>query len=134
LKIENFLLASSMIGIVAQRMVRRICPDCAQLIEAPAMEQVAFEQEIGEKQSKFMYGTGCKSCAYTGYSGRTGIFEILTMSDNLRMMIGNKAGSTEIKQQALKEGMVTLMKDGMNKVKAGVTTPSEVLRSAYTMG
>jgi general secretion pathway protein E len=56
------------------------------------------------------------------------------MSDNLRMMIGNKAGSTEIKQQALKEGMVTLMKDGMNKVKAGITTPSEVLRSAYTMG
>lgn len=134
LKIENFLLASSMIGIVAQRMVRRICPDCAQLIEAPAMEQVAFEQEMGEKQSKFMYGTGCKSCAYTGYSGRTGIFEILTMSDNLRMMIGNKAGSTEIKQQALKEGMITLMKDGMNKVKADITTPSEVLRSAYTMG
>jgi general secretion pathway protein E len=98
------------------------------------MEQVAYEQEMGEKQSKFTYGTGCKSCAYTGYSGRTGIFEILTMSDNLRMMIGNKAGSTEIKQQALKEGMVTLMKDGMNKVKAGITTPSEVLRSAYTMG
>ncbi len=134
LKIENFLLASSMIGVVAQRMVRRICPDCAQLIEAPAMEQVAYEQELGEKQSKFMYGTGCKSCAYTGYSGRTGIFEILTMSDNLRMMIGNGAGSTEIKQQALKEGMITLMKDGMNKVKAGITTPSEVLRSAYTMG
>jgi general secretion pathway protein E len=134
LKIENFLLASSMIGIVAQRMVRRVCPDCGQLIEAPAMEQVAYEQEIGEKQTKFMYGTGCKTCAYTGYLGRTGIFEIMTMSDPLRMLIGNRAGSTEIKAQALKEGMVTLMKDGMRKVKAGLTTPSEVLRSAYTMG
>jgi general secretion pathway protein E len=134
LKIEQFLLASSMIGILAQRMVRRVCPDCAQLIEAPSMEQVAYEQEIGEKQTKFLYGTGCKSCAYSGYLGRTGIFEILTMTDALRMLIGKGAGSTEIKNQALKEGMVTLMKDGMRKVKAGITTPSEILRAAYTMG
>jgi len=134
LKIENFLISSSMIGVVAQRMVRRVCPDCAQPIEAPAMEQTAFEQELGEKQTKFMYGTGCKSCAYTGYLGRTGIFEILTMSDPIRMMITNKASSTEIKAQAVKEGMITLMKDGMRKAKAGVTTPTEVLRSAYTMG
>jgi general secretion pathway protein E len=134
LKIEHFLIASSMIGIVAQRMVRRICPDCAQLIEAPSMEQIAYEQEIGEKQSRFMYGTGCKSCAYTGYLGRTGIFEILTMTDAVRMLITNRAGSTELKQVAVKEGMVSLMKDGMRKVKAGITTPSEVIRSAYTMG
>jgi general secretion pathway protein E len=134
LKIEHFLIASSMIGIVAQRMVRRICPDCAQLIEAPSMEQIAYEQEIGEKQSRFMYGTGCKSCAYTGYLGRTGIFEILTMTDTIRMLITNQAGSTELKQAAVKEGMVSLMKDGMRKVKAGITTPSEVIRSAYTMG
>jgi general secretion pathway protein E len=134
LKIEHFLIASSMIGIVAQRMVRRICPDCAQLIEAPAMEQMAYEQEIGEKQTKFMYGTGCKACAYTGYRGRTGIFEILAMSDKLRMLLTNRASSTEIRDLAVKEGMVTLMKDGMRKVKAGMTTPSEVLRSAYTMG
>ncbi len=134
LKIENFLIASSMIGIVAQRMVRRICPDCAQLIEAPSMEQMAYEQEIGEKQARFMYGTGCKSCAYTGYLGRTGIFEILSMTDAIRMLITNRASSTEIKQLAVKEGMVSLMKDGMRKVKAGITTPSEVIRSAYTMG
>ncbi len=134
LKIEHFLMASSMIGIVAQRMVRRVCPDCAQLIDAPSMEQVTYEQEMGEKQSKFLYGTGCKSCAYTGYVGRTGIFEMLTMSDPIRMLISNRANTTEIKAQALKEGMVTLMKDGMRKVKAGITTPSEVLRAAYTMG
>jgi type II secretory ATPase GspE/PulE/Tfp pilus assembly ATPase PilB-like protein len=134
LKIENFLIASSMIGIVAQRMVRRICPDCAQMIEAPSMEQMAYETEVGEKQTRFMYGTGCKSCAYTGYLGRTGIFEILSMTDPIRMLITNRASSTEIKQTAIKEGMVTLMKDGMRKVKAGITTPSEVIRSAYTMG
>ena len=134
LKIENFLIASSMIGVVAQRMVRRICPDCSQMIEAPVMEQTMYEQEMGERQTKFLYGTGCKACSYTGYRGRTGIFEIFVMGDKLRMMITNRAGSTELKEEAVKEGMVTLMKDGMRKVKAGMTTPSEVLRSAYTMG
>ncbi|MCJ7743660.1 MAG: GspE/PulE family protein, partial [Dehalococcoidales bacterium] len=89
LKIEPFLIASSVIGIVAQRMVRRVCPDCSQPIEAPLIEQLAYEREIGEKQTKFLYGTGCKSCAYTGYIGRIGIFEILSMSDAMRMMISN---------------------------------------------
>jgi general secretion pathway protein E len=114
--------------------VRRVCPDCSQLIEAPLTEQMAYEREIGEKQTKFLYGTGCKSCAYTGYIGRIGIFEILSMSDTLRMMISNKANSTEVKAQAMKEGLISIMKDGMRKVKAGTTTPSEVLRSAYTLG
>jgi len=134
LRIEPFLIASSVIGIVAQRMVRRICPDCSQLIEAPMVEQMVYEQELGEKQSKFLYGTGCKSCSYTGYLGRTGIFEILTMSDTIRTMIGSRANSSEIREQALKEGMIPLMKDGMLKVKEGITTPSEVMRSAYSLG
>ena len=134
LKIEPFLIASSVIGIVSQRMVRRVCPDCSQPIEAPMIEQMAYEREIGEKQIKFLYGTGCKSCAYTGYLGRIGIFEILAMSDAIRMMVSNKANSTEIKAQAMKEGLITIMKDGMRKVRSGMTTPSEVLRSAYTLG
>lgn len=133
LKVEPFLIASSVIGIVAQRMVRRICPDCSQLIEAPIVEQMAYEQEIGEKQTKFLYGTGCKSCSYTGYLGRIGIFEILTMSDTIRMMIANQASSSEVRVQAIKEGMVPLMKDGMLKVKNNITTPSEVMRSAYSL-
>jgi general secretion pathway protein E len=134
LNIERFLIASCMIGIVAQRMVRRICPDCSQMIEAPPMERLAYEQEIGETQSRFLYGTGCRSCSYTGYLGRTGIFEILTMTDAIRMQITGGASSAEIRKLATKEGMVSLMKDGMRKVKAGITTPSEVIRSAYTMG
>jgi general secretion pathway protein E len=134
LGIEPFLIASAVIGVVAQRMVRRICPDCGHLIEAPVVEQIAYEKEIGEKRTEFLYGTGCKSCAYTGYRGRIGIFEILTMSDAIRMMIANRASSTEIRAQALKEGMVTMMNDGMRKVKEGITTPSEVLRNAYSTG
>jgi len=134
LGIEPFLIASAVIGVVAQRMVRRICPDCSHLIEAPVVEQIAYEKETGEKKTEFLYGTGCKSCAYTGYRGRIGIFEILTMSDTIRMMIANRVSSTEIRMQALKEGMVTMMNDGMRKVKGGITTPSEVLRNAYSTG
>ena len=132
LKVEPFLVASSVIGVVAQRMVRRICPDCNHLIEAPVVEQMAYEKEIGEKQTKFLYGTGCKSCAYTGYLGRIGIFEILTMSDTIRRMVAKQAGGGDIRTQAVKEGMISMMSDGMRKVKAGITTPAEVLRSAYS--
>jgi general secretion pathway protein E len=131
LKVEPFLIASAVIGVVAQRMVRRICPDCSHVIEVPLVEQIAYEKEMGEKQTKFSYGTGCKSCAYTGYLGRTGIFEILTMSDSIRMMVCNRANSSEIRAQALKEGMISMVNDGMRKVKEGITTPSEILRNAY---
>jgi len=131
LRIEPFLVASAVIGVVAQRMVRRICPDCRRLIEAPAVEQLAYEKEMGEKQTEFFYGTGCKSCAYTGYLGRTGIFEILRVSDAIGMMVVNRASSGEIRAQALKEGMISMGRDGMRKVKDGITTPAEVLRNAY---
>ncbi len=132
LKVEPFLVASAVIGVVAQRMVRRICLDCSRLIEAPVVEQIAYEKEMGEKQTKFLYGPGCKSCIYTGYMGRTGIFEILTMSDAIRMMVCNQDSSSIIRAQAFQEGMISMMSDGMRKVKEGITTPSEVLRNAYT--
>jgi len=131
LKVEPFLIASAVIGVVAQRMVRRVCPDCSRLIEAPLIEQMAYEKEMKEKQTEFLYGTGCKSCAYTGHLGRTGIFEILTVSDSIRTMICNHASSTAIREQALKDGMITMMNDGMRKVKEGITTPAEVVRNAY---
>jgi general secretion pathway protein E len=132
LKVEPFLIASAVIGVVAQRMVRRVCPDCSRLIEAPLVEQMAYEKEIGEKQTEFLYGTGCKSCAYTGYMGRIGIFEILPVDDTIGMMVCNHASSSAIRERALKDGMVSMMNDGMRKVKEGITTPAEVLRNAYT--
>src|SRR4030042_960844 len=94
LGIESFLVASAVIGVVGQRMVRRICPDCGHLIEAPVVERMAYEKEIGEKRTEFIYGTGCKSCAYTGYLGRTGIFEILTMSDTIKTMLASRVGAS----------------------------------------
>ncbi len=132
LKVEPFLIASSVIGVIAQRMVRRVCPDCGRLIEAPLVEQMAYEKETGEKKGEFIYGTGCKSCAYTGYLGRTGIFEILNVNDTIGTMICNHTSSAAIREQALKDGMISMMSDGMRKVKEGITTPFEVLRNAYT--
>jgi general secretion pathway protein E len=131
LKVEPFLVASAVVGVVAQRMVRRVCPDCARLVEAPLVEQMAYEQETGEKRREFVYGTGCKSCTYTGYLGRTGIFEILSVSDKIGALICSKASSAEMRAQALEDGMISMMNDGMRKVKAGITTPAEVLRNAY---
>jgi general secretion pathway protein E len=131
LKVEPFLVASAVIGVVAQRMVRRVCPDCGRLIEAPLVEQIAYEQEMGEKKTEFMYGTGCKSCSYTGYLGRTGIFEILSMNDTMGAMVCNRTSSGAIRAQALEDGMISMMNDGMRKVKEGITTPFEVLRNAY---
>ncbi len=133
LGVEPFLIASAVIGIVAQRMVRKICPDCIQEIEAPLVEQMAYERELGEKRTKFLYAAGCVTCAYTGYLGRTGIFEIIAMSDTIRRMLVKGLGSADIREQAINEGMETMMHDGMLKVKEGITTPSEILRSAYSV-
>ncbi|MFW6102562.1 MAG: GspE/PulE family protein [Chloroflexota bacterium] len=132
LKVEPFLIASAVIGVIAQRMVRHICPDCGHLIEASVAEQMLYEQETGEKRTKFLYGLGCKSCAHTGYLGRTGIFEILSVNDAIGAMVCNQASSSDIREQAIKDGMVSMMNDGMRKVKAGITTPSEILRTAYS--
>ena len=132
LDVEPFLISSSLICVVAQRMVRRICPDCTHLVDAPLIEEMTYSKEIAEQRSEFLYGKGCKSCAHTGYRGRTGIFEIMCMSDEMRMMLLNDVTATQLRTQAIKEGMIPLMKDGMLKVKAGITTPSEVLRNAYS--
>jgi general secretion pathway protein E len=131
LGVEPFLIASSVIGVLSQRMVRKICPYCQQVIEAPMLEQIAYEKELGKQRSKFQYGSGCKTCAYTGYLKRTGIFEILTMSDTIRRMIVRGVNPGDIKEQALKEGLITMMNDGMRKVEQNITTPSEILRNAY---
>ncbi|MBN1152603.1 MAG: type II/IV secretion system protein [Dehalococcoidia bacterium] len=131
LGIEPFLVSSSVIGAVAQRMARRICPDCVEEREGTLMEQLAYHNETGEHRSKFQYGKGCDLCAHTGYRGRIGMFEVLAISDKLRMMILKGAATSEVRQQAMEDGMVPLMRDGMLKVKEGITTPSEVLRNAY---
>ena len=133
LGVEPFLIASALIGVVAQRMVRQACPDCARPTEVPLIEQLAYQKETGESRREFLCGLGCKSCAGTGYQGRTGLFEILHVSDDIRMMLISGATAAQLRTQAIKEGMTSLIKNGMSKVKANTTTPAEVLRNAYSV-
>jgi len=134
LGVEPFLLASAVVGVVAQRMVRRVCPYCSQPTSVSPDEQMAYEQELNEKQSEFLIGAGCNFCANTGYLGRTGIFEVMVMSESIRRMILSGADSDDIRAQAYKEGMVSLWHDGMLKVKEGITTPYEVIRNVFSIG
>jgi len=131
LGVEPFLVCSAVIGVVAQRMVRRVCPHCARLTTVSMMEQSGYRREVGEERKEFLVGAGCRACVYTGYLGRTGIFEILRVSDEIRQMIMSGATAPQIRAQAIKEGMISLAKDGMLKAKAGITTPHEVIRNAY---
>jgi general secretion pathway protein E len=132
LEIEPFLIASALIGVVAQRMGRRVCPGCSEVIEVPVVEQHAYTKETGEEKTQFLTGKGCKSCSDTGYQGRIGFFEIMKVSDQIRTMILEGANATQIRERAIQEGMIPLIRDGMLKVKDNITTPAEVLRNAYT--
>ncbi len=133
LGVEPLLVSSTLIGVVAQRMVRRVCPECARPVKVPLIEKLAYSRETGEEKDEFVYGAGCESCNGTGYRGRTGIFEILQMGDDLRAMILKGGSAADLRSQATKDGIVSLAQDGMLKVKAGITTPSEVLRNAYSV-
>lgn len=134
LGIEPFLISSALIGVVAQRMVRRVCPYCSRPVEVSAEEREAYEEEMGEKRSEFIVGAGCNFCAGTGYLGRTGIFEVLVCTEAIRRIIVKGADSDEMRQEANKEGMVSLWHDGMMKVKEGITTPFEILRNVFSIG
>lgn len=133
LGVEPFYASSALLGIVAQRMVRRICPHCRTLGERPMEEQIAYEKVLGEKRKEFYYGAGCNFCANTGYLGRVGVFEILLMSERIRQMVIADTTAPEIREQAIKEGLIPMMREGMLKVKEGITTPSEVLRNIFSL-
>jgi len=133
LGIDPFLVASSLAGIVAQRMVRRVCPECARPVKVSLLEQMVYTKETRNERTEFLFGSGCPSCASTGYLGRMGLFEILNMTDNVRTLLLKGTSTSELRNEALKDGMVTLLRDGMLKVKANKTTPSEVLRNAYSV-
>jgi general secretion pathway protein E len=133
LGIEPFLVSSALAGVVAQRMVRRLCPECARAVKVSLLEQMIYTKETEDERTGFMYGSGCTSCSKTGYLGRIGIFEILHMSEELKMMVLKGASAADMKAQANRDGVISLLRDGMLKVMSNQTTPSEVLRNAYTM-
>ncbi|HZL41903.1 MAG TPA: ATPase, T2SS/T4P/T4SS family [Verrucomicrobiae bacterium] len=127
--IEPFLVASSVEAVMAQRLVRTICPACRteQKVERSYLHRIGFpEEEIDA--TKFMHGTGCEACRQLGYQGRLAIYELLMLNEALRPFILSRAAATTIAQRAMEQGMRTLRTDGWNKVKGGITTIEEVLR------
>jgi type II secretory ATPase GspE/PulE/Tfp pilus assembly ATPase PilB-like protein len=127
--IEPFLVASSVEAIMAQRLVRTICPVCKteQKVEADYLKKIGFPAEDAAT-TKFYYGAGCEDCRQLGYQGRLAIYELLMLNEALRPLILSRAASSTIAARAMEEGMRTLRVDGWNKVKGGITTIEEVLR------
>jgi len=126
--IEPFMVASSVIGVVAQRLVRKICKNCRRRYR-PDEAEIAF---AGLKQGDIVYhGVGCEHCNYTGYSGRIAIHEVLNVSVLLQSLILQKSSTEELRKAALTEGMITLKDDGLQKAIQGVTTIKEIIRVAF---
>ena len=141
--IEPFVVTSAVIGAVGQRLVRRVCPHCRQMLAATPEERgfeglrssaVAYQQEMAELRTDFYYGQGCNFCSRTGYLGRIGVFEVLSMSEQVRALLAKQALASEIKEEALRDGMITMRRDGMLKARDGLTTPSEVVRNVFLIG
>lgn len=132
LGIEPFLLSSALICLMSQRMVRKVCPHCRKLVKVSPQESDLFKETIGESPLNTYNGQGCSACSNTGYYGRTGIFEILHISESMRKLISTDNRMAAVKQLAKDEGMIAMLQDGMLKAKSGITTPGEVIKNIYT--
>jgi type IV pilus assembly protein PilB len=127
--IEPFLVATSVNLICAQRLVRRICSNCKEELEVPeqALVDAGYSPEEAKK-TKIYHGKGCSTCGKGGYKGRTGLYEVMEINDELRELILVGASALELKKKAIEQGMITLRRSGLIKVAAGQTTMEEVLR------
>ena len=133
LGVEPYLVSSSLIAVMAQRLVRKVCPDCRQEYEPAAHElrelgMGDLETSQADGVQKFYIGAGCERCFQTGYRGRTGVYELMRISEGIQDMIYRRESAGAIKKVALNAGLQTLRMDGARKILAGVTTFAEVLR------
>ncbi len=138
LGVEPYLVSSSLIAVIAQRLVRKVCPDCRKDYEPTPHELrelgLGSVKASGPAQNvgKFCVGTGCERCFQTGYRGRTGIYEMMLINDEIQELVYKRRTAGTIKKVALEAGMQTLRMDGARKALAGITTISEVLRVTQT--
>ena len=127
--VEPFLVTASVVLILAQRLARRICPDCKRPVKVPAQTLIDLGIPEQEAASITVYkGTGCRNCADTGYRGRIALYEVMPFWEPLKELVLNGASTAELKMEAVKMGMKTLRMAGLNKLKEGVTTVEEVVR------
>ena len=126
--VEPFLIASSLIGVMAQRLVRTICSECKEeyVPQAAVIKRSKLLYQAG--RTKVYQGKGCEICNNTGYKGRTTITELLIPNERIKELIVEKSPTSLIKNEAMKQGMRTLRQDGLGKVLRGITTLSEVIR------
>jgi type IV pilus assembly protein PilB len=131
--IESFLIASSVLAVVGQRLLRRICPSCKSTYTPTDEELVFYQESGGAPKDVFYQGTGCNFCTNTGYKDRIGIYELLVMTPELRRLVVGWATQEELRNMAVKQGMRTLRQEAINLVSQDVTSISEVIRSVYTL-
>jgi general secretion pathway protein E len=124
--VEPFLLSSSLLMVVGQRLVRKVCPNCGKRVKADETIRAIFAK-AGHKIASYMKGTGCENCFHTGYRGRIGIFELLDINDDIRRLINRNASAFEIRDEARKFGFTTMFEHGVSLIRKSVTTPEELL-------
>jgi type IV pilus assembly protein PilB len=131
--IESFLVASSVLAVVGQRLLRRICPSC-RTTYVPTDEEMAFYMDSGEPEKQvFYHGVGCNYCSDTGYKDRIGVYELLVMTPEIKRLVVGWATQEELRGLAVKQGMRTLRQEATSLVSQDVTTIAEVIRSVYTL-
>ena len=127
--VEPYLISAAVNAVLAQRLVRRICENCKQPMEEVGPNIAAYLQMHQASGIKLYYGAGCEKCRQTGYKGRTGIYELLEMDDEIRNLITTSPALSELRRGVEKKGMYTLRQDGLAKVAAGLTTVEEIMRT-----
>ena len=131
--IESFLVASSVLAVVGQRLLRRICPSCKTTYTLSDEERLFYDESGGPQKDTFYIGNGCNFCSGTGYKDRIGIYELLTMTPEIRRLVVGWATQEELRTLAVKQGMRTLRQEAISLVTQDITTVAEVIRSVYTL-
>jgi general secretion pathway protein E len=132
--IPLYLVVSSVCGVLAQRLVRTICPECKEPYQPSEGELSRLGSSVNTSELSFFKGKGCDKCAQTGYFGRTGIFELMVLDKELRAVVQAGKSSDEIREAALKQGMKLLWQDGLEKVNKGITTLQELNKATFIEG
>ncbi len=134
--VEPYLISATVIGVLAQRLARMVCKNCAEeyQVRGSELRVLGYEPQDRDEMVTLRRGRGCEACRHTGFKGRTGIFELMTVNDEIAELIVRRAPLADIREAAKANGMKELREDGLDKILAGVTTPEEVKKVVFTAG
>jgi len=134
--VESYLIAATVIGVIAQRLCRKICSNCKESyqVDAADLSSFGFVVEHPDQKVTLFRGAGCEECRYKGFKGRVGLYELLVMNEEIAELVVRRAPVADIRDAAKSSGMRELREDGLLKVLEGRTTPDEVRRVVFTAG